>query len=112
MAERNIRSARALRKLLVEHGIEISEAQISRIVRRMPSSLNMHLLAALCRVLSVSPGDLIVLPGHVPPQRPFSPTTVGEKNELPPASTPQRSSPERHPKQRPKATALPIPKFR
>lgn len=112
MAERNIRTARALRKLLTEHGIEMSEAQISRIVRRMPSNLNMHLLAALCRALSVSPGDLILLPGHVPPQRPSSPTTAGEKNEPAPTSTPQTSAPERHPTQRPKATALPIPKFR
>ena len=115
MAERDVRSSRALRALLVNHGITMSEAQISRVVKEMPANLNMHLLAAICRALSVTPGELILLPGHIAPSAapkpagaPVNASTV-EPNPDPDA--PPQMAP-RHPTKRPRATALPIPTIR
>lgn len=63
MSLREIYTARDLKKRLAEVGYPISEAQISRLKKALPKHLDMRLLAGLCLVLDVSPGDLLVRVG-------------------------------------------------
>ena len=63
MAEREIRTTRALRKRLSGVGVEISEAQLGRIVKKLPQMLSTELIAGLCSVLQVAPGELLTIPG-------------------------------------------------
>lgn len=63
MAERGIHTARALGKRLAEYGVIRSEPQLGRILRALPRSMDMHVLAALCAVLDATPGDLLIIPG-------------------------------------------------
>lgn len=46
---------------LASHGVELSRAQIYRLVTQKPERLNLAVLAALCDILGCSPNDLIVL---------------------------------------------------
>lgn len=64
MAERDIRTVRALRQRLREVGYEISEPQLGRLRKRLPAQVDTRFLAALCVVLKARPGDLLVLPGQ------------------------------------------------
>lgn len=64
MAEKEIRTARELRRRLKEVGYEISEPQLSRLRKQLPRQIDTRLLSALCRVLSVQPGQLIVIHGE------------------------------------------------
>ena len=70
MAERNIRTARALRKRLAEQGVMLSEPQVGRVINHLPRLMNTKILAALCAVLDTTPGELLVIPGKrsAPPQ--------------------------------------------
>lgn len=63
MAEREIDSTRELRRRLAATGYEISEAQLGRVRKRLPRLLDTTLLAALCDVLGVDPGDLLIRKG-------------------------------------------------
>jgi DNA-binding Xre family transcriptional regulator len=45
--------------LLAERGVELSAAQIYRLVAHTPERLSLPTLAALCDIFSCSPGDLI-----------------------------------------------------
>ena len=59
MAEKGMFATTDLRPLLAERGIELSEAQIYRLVTGTPERLNLRILTALCDILAVTPNDLI-----------------------------------------------------
>jgi DNA-binding Xre family transcriptional regulator len=44
---------------LAERGIQLSPAQVWRLVTTTPERLNLHVLAALCDILGCTPADLI-----------------------------------------------------
>ncbi|TMC04931.1 MAG: helix-turn-helix transcriptional regulator [Chloroflexi bacterium] len=60
MASRGLFSTTDLAPLLVERGIERSQAQVWRLVTGTPERLSLEVLAALCDILDVTPADLIV----------------------------------------------------
>lgn len=59
MAEQGMFATTDLRPLLAERGIELSEAQIYRLVTGTPERLSLRILMALCDILGVTPNDLI-----------------------------------------------------
>lgn len=59
MAEQGMFATTDLRPLLAERGIELSEAQVYRLVTGIPERLSLRTLAALCDILAVTPNDLI-----------------------------------------------------
>lgn len=59
MAEQGMFATTDLRPLLAQRGIELSEAQIYRMVTGTPERLSLRTLMALCDVLAVTPNDLI-----------------------------------------------------
>jgi DNA-binding Xre family transcriptional regulator len=59
MAEQDMFSTSDLQPHLAERGIELSSVQVYRLVTQTPERLNLKVLAALCDILSCSPGDLI-----------------------------------------------------
>lgn len=59
MAQRDMYATTDLAPLLAERGIELSAAQVYRLVVQTPERLNLHVLAALCDILEVTPADLI-----------------------------------------------------
>ena len=112
MAERDVRTTRALRKRLLEQGIELSEAQLGRVVKALPASLNTALLAALCEALNTTPAELLVLHGRRSPSIDAAKAVSGVS---PQATTPEPTEPltlpPRNPSERPRATAFPMPKL-
>lgn len=89
MAECGLRSTRALQRRLRQEGVVISEAQLGRVINRVPASISTRLLEALCDVLACAPGDLLIIPGRascVSPTRPHretAPATVPGGESLP-----------------------------
>jgi DNA-binding Xre family transcriptional regulator len=61
MADREMFATSDLAPLLAERGIDLSAAQIYRLVTTAPERLNMQILVALCDALGVTPNDLIEL---------------------------------------------------
>lgn len=59
MATRGLFSTTDLAPLLAERGIELSAAQVYRLVTGTPERLNLHVLAALCDALGCTPNDLV-----------------------------------------------------
>ena len=59
MAKRSIRSAAALRRLLLETGIEISDAQLLRIIDNKCPRVNMEVLNGMLNVLVCSVHELL-----------------------------------------------------
>lgn len=59
MANRGLFSTTDLAPLLAERGIELSPAQVYRLVTGTPERLNLHVLAALCDALACSTADLV-----------------------------------------------------
>ena len=59
LAERGIFATTGLGPLLAERGINLSEAQVYRLVTGTPERLSLRTLAALCDILSCTPSDLI-----------------------------------------------------
>lgn len=59
MAEQGMFATTQLRPLLAERGIQLSEAQIYRLVTGTPERLSLRILMALCDILTVTPNDLI-----------------------------------------------------
>lgn len=114
MAEREIRTTRALRARLAAVGVEISEAQLGRIVKKLPKLISTELLAGLCSVLQVAPGELIIIPGfRTPPMaRHGKIEAPSHENSAPeePAVAPPRVLP-RSSTGRPQATVIPRPKY-
>jgi DNA-binding Xre family transcriptional regulator len=59
MATRGLFSTTDLAPLLAERGIELSAAQVYRLVTGTPERLNLHVLVALCDGLGCTPDDLV-----------------------------------------------------
>jgi DNA-binding Xre family transcriptional regulator len=59
MAARGMYMTSDLVPLLAERGIQLSREQVYRLVTQQPERLNVHVLAALCDLLTCSPADLI-----------------------------------------------------
>lgn len=59
MATRGLFSTSDLQPLLAERGVELSVAQVYRLVAQPPERLNMRVLAAVCDGLACTPNDLI-----------------------------------------------------
>lgn len=59
MAAKGLFSTTDLQPLLVERGVELSAAQVYRLVAQSPERLNMRVLAAICDALDCTPNDLI-----------------------------------------------------
>lgn len=59
MAQAGMFSTTDLAPHLAERGIELSPAQVYRLVAGTPERLNLHVLAALCDILDCSPADLV-----------------------------------------------------
>ena len=59
MAQRGMFATTELTPLLAERGIELSAAQVYRLVVQTPERLNLRTLAALCDILEVTPAELI-----------------------------------------------------
>ena len=59
MATRSIRSVAALRRLLLEAGVEISEAQLLRIIDNKSPRVNMEVLNGMLNVLDCSVHELV-----------------------------------------------------
>jgi DNA-binding Xre family transcriptional regulator len=59
MATRGMFATSDLAPHLAERGIELSPAQVWRLVTTTPERLNLHVLAALCDILGCTPAELI-----------------------------------------------------
>ena len=59
MASRGMFSTTDLAPLLAERGIELSAAQVYRLVTGTPERLNLHILVALCDALDCTADDLV-----------------------------------------------------
>ncbi|MFC5511027.1 helix-turn-helix domain-containing protein [Massilia jejuensis] len=73
MTERSIRSAAALRRLLLETGVEISDAQLLRIIDNKTPRVNMEVLNGMLNVLDCSVHELFG-------EAPLRPETTGEQH--------------------------------
>jgi DNA-binding Xre family transcriptional regulator len=63
MAAKEMWKTSELVPLLAAEGITLSAAQVYRLVAKEPERLSLATLAALCRILSCTPNDLIEI-GH------------------------------------------------
>jgi DNA-binding Xre family transcriptional regulator len=59
MAAHGLWQTTELRPLLAERGVELSLAQVFRLVAQVPERLSLTTLAALCDIFSCTPDDLI-----------------------------------------------------
>lgn len=59
MAAHSIYATTGLIPLLHERGIDLSASQVHRLVTGTPERLSLQVLAALCDIFAVDPGDLI-----------------------------------------------------
>lgn len=59
MASRGVRSAAALQRLLIESGVDISNAQLLRIIDNKSTRVNMDVINGLLNVFQCSVHDLI-----------------------------------------------------
>lgn len=59
MAEHGMYATTELVPLLAERGIVLSASQVHRLVTSLPERLNLTVLAALCDIFTLEPGDLI-----------------------------------------------------
>src|SRR5689334_13004058 len=79
MRDRRIKTASALQSKLQEVGLEMSRAQVARVIAERPARINSDLLDALVEILDCDANDLLTkedvpIPGNVEPV---------EKNEAP-----------------------------
>ena len=59
MAEHQMFATTELGPLLAERGINLSASQVHRLVTGTPERLSLAVLAALCDIFTIEPGDLI-----------------------------------------------------
>lgn len=59
MAAKGLFATSDLSPLLAERGVELSAAQVYRLVTQPPERLNMRVLAAVCDALDCTPNELI-----------------------------------------------------
>jgi DNA-binding Xre family transcriptional regulator len=69
MASRGLFTTTHLSPLLVERGINLSASQVHRLVTGTPERLSLHVLAALCDLLDVTPDQLIAVTAQNATQR-------------------------------------------
>ena len=60
MAQHSMYATTELVPLLAERGVVLSASQVHRLVTSTPERLSLTILAALCDIFSVEPGDLII----------------------------------------------------
>lgn len=113
MARRKVRTATDLHRQLLDIGIEISSAQLSRLMNENPRRLSSEVMYGLTKVLQCDVSDLWTNPDRSrPPQwaSAATPTESPASNE--PAETPGPSQEVRRKRKRP-ATAQSVsgPKF-
>lgn len=60
MAEHGMYTTTELVPLLAERGVVLSASQVHRLVTGTPERLSLTILAALCDIFTVEPGDLII----------------------------------------------------
>lgn len=77
MAENGLWKTSDLGPLLAERGVELSSAQVYRLVANTPERLSLPTLAALCDILSCTPNDLIELTAG---EMPAKPTAIGSRS--------------------------------
>jgi DNA-binding Xre family transcriptional regulator len=59
MAENGMFRAIDLAPRLAEHGIQLSDSQVWRLVTGRPERVNLRLLMVLCEILGCEPGELV-----------------------------------------------------
>ncbi|HEV2808961.1 MAG TPA: helix-turn-helix transcriptional regulator [Acidimicrobiales bacterium] len=69
MASHGMWKTTDLAPLLAERGVELSPAQVYRLVTQVPERLSLHILAALCDIFSCTPNDLVETSAHAAPKR-------------------------------------------
>ena len=72
MAARGMWKTSELQPLLAAEGVTLSPAQVYRLVAKAPERLSLATLAALCRIFSCSPNDLIEIGEGPAAERPRS----------------------------------------
>lgn len=68
MAARQLWHTTDLRPLLVERGVDLSPAQVHRLVTQTPERLSLRTLMALCDALDCEVGDLLERVAEVAPK--------------------------------------------
>lgn len=110
MVEREIYTVRELHRRLNKHGYPISEVQLGRVRKSLPKLLDTALLDALCHVLEVSPGDLLVRKGdgayRAPPRAETKATPQPAAIDVPVANTAKVVFPDEFPIAGPKIGAM------
>jgi DNA-binding Xre family transcriptional regulator len=59
MAENGMFRAIDLAPRLAEHGIQLSDSQVWRLVTGRPERVNLRLMMVLCEILACEPGELV-----------------------------------------------------
>lgn len=90
MAAHNMWKTTQLAPLLRERGVELSSAQIYRLVTDKPERLSMKVLVALCDIFDCTPNDLIT-PEVVTARAPKANGTEGGVTELKTELRPERA---------------------
>ena len=96
-AERGIWKSTEMRRLLAEHGLEISAGKMSALWTSTPTTIRLDDLEIICSVLECTPSDLLICePEKVAARKPqkeeavgnaavVSPPRLGRRRTLPPA---------------------------
>lgn len=78
MAQRDMFATSDLMPRLAERGIELSSAQVYRLVAQTPERLSLRTLVALCDILDCTPDDLIEPVAEAAPARATGTTGVAK----------------------------------
>ena len=92
MAEHGLWKTTELAPLLAERSIQLSSAQIYRLVTHTPERLSLDVLAALCDILDCDPNDLIAIETTATPNAATATgENLGDVTELRASSRPRRA---------------------
>ncbi len=89
MATHGLWKTSDLAPLLAERGVELSPAQVYRLVARTPERLSLPTLAALCDIFACTPADLIEC--SVVPTGAKKPSPAGSVVDLAAVGRPRRA---------------------
>jgi DNA-binding Xre family transcriptional regulator len=94
-ARREIWKASDMRRLLAEHGMEISAGKMSALWSGQPTSVRLDDLEVICAVLGCGPGELLLRePGTVQaPAAPAEPRAAGSSGGIVPVRLSGRTAP-------------------
>jgi DNA-binding Xre family transcriptional regulator len=90
MANRGLFATTDLAPLLAERGVDLSAAQIYRLVAQRPERLSLHTLAALCDALACTPNDLVEPIAVAPADRRTATAGASDSGPRDPGSGPRR----------------------